>query len=141
MALPAFASTVPAFTVTTASHVNFDLPAGTTFNGSISTSGTLRIWVISPSGAPTVNLGLVDNAATFGFVAQETGNYTINFENGQFGADPVQVTFTYTTNPDISANNQPTVPLTSILVIVAIGVVGSVLIVVLVRRKSRPRTV
>jgi hypothetical protein len=134
----ASATTVSTFTVSQSSQIQFLLPAGTTFNGSISVSSTLRFWVNSPSGYQIVNLGLIDQSEVFGFVAQEDGNYTMNFENGLPYANPVQVTFSYTTNPDVTSNDNSTgIPLTYWLAIVLIIIVGVVLIVVLRYRKDR----
>ncbi len=136
----ASATTVSTFTVSQSSQIQFLLPAGTTFNGSISVSGTLRFWVNAPSGNQIVNLGLIDQSEMFSFEAQEDGNYTMNFENGLPYANPVQVTFSYTTNPDVTSNDNSTgIPLTYWLAILLIVIVGVVLIVVLRYRKDRNR--
>jgi hypothetical protein len=142
MALSAFATTLPTFTLSgSIAQLSIALPSGTTFNGSISTTGTIRFWLSDPNGAQIVNLGLVDKDTTFGFVAQLSGNYTLNFENDLPNSNPVQVTFSYTTNPDISTGNNSTVtPLIYLLSPIIITIVGSVLIIFLVRRKSRKRT-
>jgi hypothetical protein len=137
MSLPAFADTVPTFTLSASStQLQFNLPAGTTFNGSVSTTGTLRFWVTAPYGGQVANLGLIDQSGSFSFVAQQAGNYSFNFENDL--PNPVQVTFSYTTNPDISVGNtQGGFPWTYMLIPVVIALVGSVLIVFFVRRKNR----
>ena len=138
MASSASATTIPPFTLSNSSgQLPFVLPAGTTFNGSISSTGTIRFWVNAPNGSQIVNLGLIDKTASFGFVAQQNGNYTLNFENDL--SNTVQVTFSYTTNPDISVGNHSTgTPLSNILLIsIIITVVGSILIFVVLRRKSR----
>ena len=130
----AFGTTIPTFTLSAqTSQLRYTLPAGTTFNGSISTSGTIRFWISDPDGALIVNLGLVDNATSFSFVTQQAGNYSLNFENNL--PNPVEVNFSYQTNPDLSSNNS--IPLIYLTIPIAIGVFGSVLIVVLVRRKRK----
>ncbi len=136
----ASATTVSTLTVSQSSQIQFLLPAGTTFNGSISVSSSLRFWVNAPSGYQILNLGLVDQSEVFSFVAQEDGNYTMNFENDLPYANPVQVTFSYTTNPDITSNDNSTgIPLTYWLAILLIVIVGVILIVLLRYRKDRNR--
>jgi hypothetical protein len=140
--LSAFATTVPTFNVSplSTSQLPIFLPTGTIFNGSISTTGTVRFWVNSPTGAQIVNRGLVDNTTEFDFVAEQDGNYTMNFENGLPTSDPVQITFSYVTNPDISGGNNSTeTPLLYLLIFITITVVGSVLIIILVHRKNKKR--
>ncbi len=133
------ATNVQSFTVYQSSQFQFVLPAGTTFNGSISVSNTIRFWVNAPDGAQIVNLGLIDQSTTFSFVAQKGGNYTMTFENDLPTANPSQVTFSYTTNPDISQNSNSTgTPLTYWLVIILIFIAGVVLMVV-VRYRNRNR--
>ena len=108
------------------------------FNGTITTTGTVRFWISAPDGSPGLNLGLIDGTTQFGFVAQQDGNYTFNFENGVVGSVPVQVGFTYTTDPDISGGDNSTgAPLTYWAVFATITVVGSILIIVLVRRRNK----
>jgi hypothetical protein len=131
------ASTTSTFSVTQASQTKFLLPMGTIFNGSISVSGTLRFWASAPDGSQIVNLGLIDHSASFGFVVSQDGNYTMNFENGLPMANPVQVSFSYTTNPDVTSNNNSTgTPLAYWATMALIVVLATVLIVLLVRRKK-----
>ena len=138
MALFASATTVPAFTVTQASQLQIAMPAGTTFNGSISTSGTLRFWVSAPNGDQIVNLALIDEPTTFGFVAQQNGNYTLNFENDVPRSNPIQVSFSYTTNPDISGGDSSTgIPISYLAITIIITVFGSILIIFFVRSKNK----
>lgn len=139
IALSVSATTVPAFTLSSSSaQIPIVLPSGTIFNGSISTTGTVRFWVSNPNGATIVNLGLIDKAATFSFVAQQDGNYTLNFENDL--PNPIQVAFSYTTNPDISGGNNSTIPVSYLLIPIIISIVGSILIIFFARRKSKKRT-
>ena len=138
LAPSAFATTVPAFTVSSASQLQIVLPAGTTFNGSISVGGTLRFWVSDPNGAQIVNLGLIDRDATFSFITQQNGNYTLNFENDVPHSDPIQVSVSYTTNPDISGSGNSTeASLGYLFVSIIITVLGSILIIFLVHRKTK----
>ena len=138
MVFSASASTVSTFTVYESSQIQFAIPTGTTFNGSISVTSTVRFWINAPDGTQIVNLGLIDSTATFGFVAQESGNYTMNFENDLPNANPSQVTFSYITNPELpQSGNSTTIPLTYWIAIILIVVVGVVLIVVLKYRKDR----
>ena len=107
MALLASATTLPAIALSASSaQLPIMLPTGTTFNGSISTTGTVRFWVSAPNGAQIVNLGLIEKTTAFSFVANQNGNYTMNFENDL--TNSIQVTFSYITNPDISAGNNST---------------------------------
>ena len=136
--LPASATTIPTFTLSAqSSQLKYALPAGTTFNGSISTTGTIRFWVSDPNGFQIVNLGLIDQEATFSFVAQQAGNYTLNFENDL--PNPIQVTFSYETNPDISTDNPTSIPPIYLTIPIAIAVIGSVLIIGLARLKRKQR--
>jgi len=132
----ASATAIPAFTLSTqSSQIKYALPAGTMFNGSISTTGTIRFWVSDSNGIQIINLGLIDHKATFGFVAQQAGDYTLNFENDL--PNPIQVNFSYETNPEIPTNNSTAIPLIYLTVPFAIAIIGSVLIIVLVRQKRK----
>lgn len=136
-ALLASATTLPAITLSASSaQLPIILPTGTTFNGSISTTGTVRFWVTAPNGVQIVKLGLIDTTTTFSFVANQNGNYTMNFENGLI--NPTQVTFSYVTDPDIpSVNNSTGIPLVYLLLSIIIAVLGSILIIFFVRRKNK----
>jgi hypothetical protein len=141
IALSASATVVPTFTVTSLSQLPIVLPAETVFNGSILVSGTIRFWISDPSGAQIVNLGLVDDVAAFSFVAKQDGNYTFNFENDLPSSNPVQVTFSFVTDPDIDGGGNPTgVSLGVLPIMVVIAVVGSVAIFFIIRRKNKKHT-
>ena len=139
MALSAYATTVSTFTLSSSSaQMPIMLPKGTSFNGSILTTGTIRFWVNAPDGAQIVNLGLIDRTATFSFVAQKDGNYSLNFESGLPSSGSVQVTFSYTTNPDLpESNNSTGTPLTYLPIPIVIAVVGSILIIFFGRRRNK----
>jgi hypothetical protein len=138
MAHSASAATTSNFTLSSSGvRLPIMLPNGTAFNGSISTTGTVRFWVSDPEGAQIVNLGLIDKDATFGFVAQQTGNYTFNFENDL--PPSIQVAFSYVTNPDISGGSSTGTPAVYLLIPVVITVVGCVLIIFFVRNKNKKR--
>ena len=80
MAVSAFATTVPTFTLSASSNqLQYVLPEGTTFNGTISTTGSVRVWVSAPSYAEIVNLGIIDKTTTFGFVAHAKRNLHAEF--------------------------------------------------------------
>lgn len=138
MILSASASTAtfPTFTLSSSStQLNYALPLGAQFNGSISTSGPVRFFLSAPNGTVIVNLGLVDKATKFTFTAQQTGNYTLNFENDL--PNTIQVTFSYVTNPDISGDSTSGgIPLVYLPVFIIITVFGSILIIFVTRRKN-----
>ncbi|MGE5575424.1 MAG: hypothetical protein ACM3UL_04755 [Ignavibacteria bacterium] len=134
--LSASAATIPTFTLSAqSSQLKYTLPAGTEFNGSISTTGTIRFWISAPNGFQIVNLGLIDQKATFSFVAQQAGNYTLNFENDF--PNPIQVMFSYETNPDISTNSSTFIPLIYLAIPITIAVAGSILILFSMRRRNK----
>jgi hypothetical protein len=140
MALVVSATTLPAISLSASSaQLPIMLPTGTTFNGSISTTGTVRFWVSAPNGAQIVNLGLIDKNSSFSFVANQNGNYTLNFENDL--TNSIQVAFSYTTNPDISVDNNSTgIPPVYLVISIVIAVLGIILIIFLVRRKNKLHT-
>jgi hypothetical protein len=137
MSLLASATTLPAITLSASSaQLPILLPSGTMFNGSISTTGTVRFWVSAPNGAQIVNLGLIDKEDNFSFVSQQNGNYTFNFENSL--TKSIQVTFSYVTDPDISSSdNSSGIPLVYLLLSFGIAVLGSILIIFFIRRKNK----
>ena len=109
----AVAVSVPAFTLSSSSsQLQYTISSGTTFNGSIVTTGTLRFWVSAPNKEEIVNLGLIDNG-TFSFVAHQSGVYILNFENDL--PTPIQVSFSYTSNSDINNSTGLLLPLTTYL--------------------------
>ena len=75
MPFSAFAVTVPSFTLSPSSNqlqqFQYVLPSGTTFNGSVSTTGDVQVWVNSPE-AEIVNLGIIDKTTAFSFVRSKT---------------------------------------------------------------------
>jgi hypothetical protein len=136
MPLSAFATTVPSFTLSASSNqLQYVLPSGTTFNGSVSTTGDVRVWVNSPE-AEIVNLGIIDNTTAFSFVAQQNGTYTVNFENDM--SNTIQVTFSYVTNPVIPGSNSSSgVNQTYLAMTAIIAILGSLLIIFFLRRQSK----
>jgi hypothetical protein len=136
--LAASATNVPSFSVIELSELPIELPAGTTFNGTIAASGLVRVWVVAPEGAQGISLGIVDKPTSFSFVATKEGNYTLYFENGAHTSNPVQVNFSFTTDPDITSDDQQSgKPLIDTAALVAVGVIGSVLIFFTIRRGER----
>ena len=140
MAVSAFATTVPTFTLSASSNqLQYVLPQGTTFNGTISTTGSVRFWVSDPNYAEIVNLGIIDKTTTFGFVAKQNGTYTLNFENDL--SNSIQVTFSYVTNPMIpGSDNSSGISQNYLLITVIIAVLGSLLIIFVLHRKSKTQT-
>jgi hypothetical protein len=138
MGSSAFATTIPTFTLSSSSsQLKYLLPQGTIFNGTISTSGDVRFFISEPNGTVIINLGIIDETSKFSFVAVQTGNYTLNFENDL--PNPIQVTFSYETNPELSGNNSSGLPL-NLTIIIIIAVVGSILIIFIGRRKNKNQT-
>jgi hypothetical protein len=136
MVFSASATTVPTFTLSASSNeLQYVLPQGTIFNGTISTTGSVRFWVSDPNFTEIVNLGIIDNTATFSFVAPQNGTYTLNFENDL--SNTIQVTFSYVTNPVIPGSNNPGISQSYLIITVIIAVVGSLLIIFIMRRKSK----
>jgi hypothetical protein len=135
--VPVFATTVPTFTLSSSSNqLQYVLPAGTIFNGTISTTGDVRFWVSAPNYAEIVNLGIIDKTTTFSFVATQNGTYTLNFENDM--PNSIQVTFSYVTNPVIPGSNNPAGVSQSYLIItVILAVLGSFLIIFVLHRKNK----
>jgi hypothetical protein len=133
----ALATNVSTFTLNYSSkQLGFALPQGTTFNGTISTTGLLRFFVSGPNGAEIVNLGIIDKNTTFNFTAQQNGTYLLNFENDL--PNSIQVTFSYVTNPALySENNSTGVSLDYLPIPIIIAVIGSLLIIFAVRRKNK----
>jgi len=134
--LSALATTYPTFTLSASSNqLQFALPQGTTFNGTISTTGSLRFFVSDPNGREIVNLGIIDKNKTFSFVSLQSGTYLLNFENDLHNT--IQVTFSYETNPELQSNSNSTgTSLIYLVIPIIIAVVGSLLIIFVVRRKK-----
>ncbi len=136
----AFATTVPTFTLSSQSaQFQYVLPQGTTFNGSISTAGSVRFFISAPNGTIIINLGIIDQTTPFSFVSQQNGTYTLNFENDL--PNSIQVTFSYVTDPEIPGSNSTTgVSPIYLLIVVIVAVVGSFLIIFIMRRKRKIET-
>jgi hypothetical protein len=95
--------------------------------------------VSAPNEAEIVNLGIIDKTTAFSFVAQQNGTYTLNFENDL--PDSIQVTFSYVTTPVIpGSNNSIGVSQSYLLITVIIAVLGSLLIIFILHRKSKTQT-
>lgn len=136
--LTAQAATTETFTVTqTTYQVTFNLPAGTAFNGSLSTTGTVRVWVSDPNGSLIANPGLVDHTASFNFTASKEGNYYVNFENPM--PTSASVTFTYQTDPELPSGNQSILPFWLLPVFAAITVVGVIVILYFSRKRKHAK--
>jgi hypothetical protein len=137
LAAPAvFATTELPFTLSASSNqLYYGVKAGTVFNGSISTTGDVRFWVSAPNAEEIVNLGIVDKSASFSFVAQQNGTYTMNFEEDT--SNTVTVTFSYTSNLAVSDLNATGINLLYLVVTVLVAVFGSILIIIIIRRRNK----
>lgn len=137
MVFSASATTIPTFTLaSSASQLQYVIPQGTIFNGSIATTGAVRFFINDPNGTVFLNLGIIDKTTTFSFVAQQTGNYTLNFENDL--TDSVQVSFSYVTNPELpGSGSSGGISFIYLPIFIIIAVVGSILIFFIVHRKTK----
>ena len=134
----AFAYTVPTFTLSSQTNIlQYTLPQGCVFNGTVGTTGSVRFWVSDPNWTQVVNLGIIDKATSFSFVAQKNGTYTFNFQNDL--PNSVQITFSFTTNPQIqvTADNSAWQSTLYLIATVVIAVLGSVAIILFLRRKDK----
>ena len=136
VAVPAFATTVPTFTLSASSNqLQYVLPQGTIFNGTIATTGTVQFWVSAPNYAEIVNLGIIDKTTTFSFVAPQNGTYTMNFENDM--PNTIQVTFSYVTNPVIPGSSNSTgISGIYLLITVIIAVLGGFVVIFVLHRRE-----
>lgn len=116
-------------------QIPINLPAGTIFNGTITATGTIRVWASDANGSLVANLGLVDNQGQLNFIAVKGGVYTLSFENNL--PDTVQVTFSYQTDPDTSGGNTSVLPISYLPVFIIVTVVGCILIIYFGRRKHK----
>jgi len=128
------ASTTETFTVSQATkRYTFELPQGAIFNGSLTTTGPVRVWVNDANGTQLANLGIVESTGQFNFVAENQGNYYVNFENNL--ANTVEVTFTYQTDPELENSSAFPVALLPIAAIVIAAV--CIILVIVIRRKFK----
>ena len=75
---PVFATDTTKFNLALASNqIQYMIPAGTVFNGSIATTGMVRFWVTAPNGEQIVNLGIIDKTSSFSFVRPTERNLHI----------------------------------------------------------------
>lgn len=117
-------------------QIQYKIPAGTTFNGTITTSGMVRFWASGPNATSVADLGLIDNIGTFSFVANQTGIYTFNFENDL--PSTIQVTFVYTANPSLPGTDSTSPSAIYYWAIIGvIAVAGSLAIIIVIRRKAK----
>ncbi len=124
------------FTITgTTQQYILDLPAGTIFNGSITTTGLVRVWVNDANGSIVANLGIFDQNAQLNFVAAKEGNYTINFEDDL--PNTIQVTVSYQTDPELQTDSSSLLPYVYLPVFVVVTVAGVVLILFFSRKNRK----
>lgn len=134
------ATTEPTFTLSASSNqFQYVLPAGTIFNGTIQTTGDVQFWVSAPNYNEIVNLGIIDQTTSFSFVAPQNGTYTMNF-NDDMG-NSVSVTFSYVTDPVLPGSNiSPETGYIYEAITVIIAVLGSVIIILFIRRMEKNQT-
>ena len=133
----ASAYTVPTFTLSGTEYLQYTLPQGTVFNGTVATTGSVRVWVSDPNLTQVVNLGIIDKTTSFSFAAQQNGTYTVYFENDM--PNSVQIDFSFTTDPQIQFNTGTPEWLSTVylIVTVVVAVLGSVAIILFLRRKGK----
>ena len=124
--------------------LTFNLQTGQKFTGSLAISGgsgeDIDFRVVDPSGASIVNLGRVSHGANFEFTAQESGAYTLHFDNSFSLFSTKTVSLTY----DISLPSVLGIDFGQFLVIIIVVVILLFVIVALAvalnRRKRASKT-
>jgi hypothetical protein len=122
----------------------FNLQTGQKFTGTLAISGgsgeDIDFRVVDPSGATIVNLGRVSHGATFEFTAQESGAYTLHFDNSFSLLSTKTVNLTY----DIGLPSILGIDFGQFLIIIAVVVILLLIIVALAvalnRRKRASKT-
>ena len=137
-ALSASASTTETFTISgNTLQYTLCMPAGTKFNGSIATTGLVRVWVNDANGATVANLGIIEENAALNFVADKEGNYTINLQNGI--PTTIQVTLSYDTDPELQTDSASLLPFTYLPVFIAVTIAGAALILAFNYKNKKQR--
>jgi len=123
--------------------LTFNLNTGQKFTGSLAISGggeDINFRVVDPSGAAIVNLGRVTSGANFDFTAQESGAYTLHFDNSFSLFSTKTVSLTY----DIGLPSVLGIDFGQFLIIIVVIVVLlfviAALAVALNRRKKASKT-
>lgn len=137
---PAQATEVEAFHLShSTGQLLYVLSVGSIFNGSVSATGSIRVWMNAPNGEQVINLGLIDVPTSFGLVAQQNGTYILNFENDL--QNTVSVTFSYQTTPELFAgkedNNRSRISLSYLIIPILLSIFGSAIILLVIRRKNK----
>ena len=140
LVFPAQATEVEPFNLShSTGQLLYVLSVGSIFNGSVSATGSVRVWMNAPNGEQIINLGLIDVPTNFGFVAQQNGTYILNFENDL--QNTISVTFSYQTIPELFAgkddNNPYRLSLSYLIIPILLSIFGSVLILLVMRRKNK----
>jgi len=140
LVFPAQATEVEPFNLShSTGQLLYVLSVGSIFNGSVSATGSVRVWMNAPNGDQVINLGLIDVPTSFGFVAQQNGTYILNFENDL--QNTISVNFSYQTTPELYAgkedNNPSRVSLSYLIIPILLSIFGSALILLVMRRKKR----
>jgi len=104
-----------------------NLNQGVRFSGSLSISGgannDINFWITNPHGTVVVNLGRVNNGGLFDFTAQESGAYTLHFDNGFSWFSSKVVTLSFDTSYDIGEVLSSFDPILLIVIGVMIGII------------------
>jgi len=140
LVFPAQATEVEPFNLShSTGQLLYVLSVGSIFNGSVSATGSVRVWMNAPNGEQVINLGLIDVSTSFGLVAQQNGTYILNFENDL--QNTISVTFSYQTTPELFEgkrdSNPSRISLDYLIIPIFLSIFGSALILLVMRRKNK----
>jgi hypothetical protein len=119
----------------------FNLDGGDRFSGSLSISGgggsDIDFLVTNPQGITIVNLGRVSQGATFEFTAEDSGAYTLRFDNGfsVFSSKTVSLSYDVQVGAGLGFAADS---LMWIILIAVVVVVLALIIYALIRRRNKP---
>lgn len=124
--------------------LTYNLQSGDKFTGSLSISGgsgnDIDFKVTDPQGTTVVGLGRVSQGRSFEFTAQESGAYTLHFDNSFSLISSKAVTISYDISKPILGGGFDSNSLVIIIGVIIIVIVIVVLAVGLSRRKNTQRT-
>jgi len=125
--------------------IAFNLGNGDKFSGSLSITGgggnDIDFSVTDPQGTTIVGLGRVSQGRSFEFTAQQSGAYTLHFDNDFSIFSSKTITLSYDiTRPILGGLGGGVADNSLMLIIGAIAIIAVVvvLVVVLTKRKSTP---
>ena len=123
----------------------FNLDKGAKFNGSFTVRGgsenDIDFYITEPSDSRIIDFGRVSRTATFEFAANESGAYTLRFDNSFSWFSPKAVALTYdvgeeTPNPIVPKNVQISIAV-ELAIIMGLILVGAASVVFLKRSKHK----